>query len=310
MFDHLNLSSTFIGCFHPLFPSSKTVQNQGKNGMFLGLNSTGKELDEETGYGYFGARYMDHELMTGWLSVDPMADKYPGISPYAYCAWNPVKLVDPDGREFVNDWVKNKKTGWYEWSDNAASPDNTPEGYRYVGDDDALLRDLNVRTDYETQEDCETGYSPDMGSNYAGFTRSRCCNDATIKVGVSVKYDKKNISPDNSNGITFDGINIYGFVNQWSKTASGETNTINYNGILEISGTNGFRSQSGFSRPSGAYLSTAGTIPMQATVHIPANVMYNNILTSANIKLGHANASLFNRPKSFSWSLLQKSVIH
>ena len=58
---------------------------------------TGKERDEETGYGYFGARYMDHELMTGWLSVDPMSDKYPSISPYAYCAWNPVKLVDPDG---------------------------------------------------------------------------------------------------------------------------------------------------------------------------------------------------------------------
>ena len=28
-----------------------------------------------------------------------MSDKYPSISPYAYCAWNPVKLVDPDGRE-------------------------------------------------------------------------------------------------------------------------------------------------------------------------------------------------------------------
>ena len=37
--------------------------------------------------------------MTMWLSVDPMADKYPSISPYAYCAWNPVKLVDPDGRD-------------------------------------------------------------------------------------------------------------------------------------------------------------------------------------------------------------------
>jgi len=61
--------------------------------------STGKERDEETGYGYFGARYMDHELMTMWLSVDPLSDKYPSISPYAYCAWNPVKLVDPDGRE-------------------------------------------------------------------------------------------------------------------------------------------------------------------------------------------------------------------
>ena len=59
---------------------------------------TGKERDEETGYGYFGARYMDHELMTMWLSVDPMSDKHPNISPYNYCMWNPVKMVDPDGR--------------------------------------------------------------------------------------------------------------------------------------------------------------------------------------------------------------------
>jgi len=60
---------------------------------------TGKEKDPETGYSHFGARYLEHDLMTGWLSVDPMADKYPSISPYAYCAWNPVKLIDPDGRE-------------------------------------------------------------------------------------------------------------------------------------------------------------------------------------------------------------------
>jgi len=34
-------------------------------------------------------------------SVDPMSDKYPSISPYAYCAWNPVKLVDPDGNFLI-----------------------------------------------------------------------------------------------------------------------------------------------------------------------------------------------------------------
>ena len=28
-----------------------------------------------------------------------MADKYPNMSPYVYCANNPVKLVDPDGME-------------------------------------------------------------------------------------------------------------------------------------------------------------------------------------------------------------------
>ena len=70
-----------------------------KNVCFYRSDSTGKEKDEETGFGYFGARYMDYELMTMWLSVDPMADKYPSISPYAYCNWNPVKLIDPDGRD-------------------------------------------------------------------------------------------------------------------------------------------------------------------------------------------------------------------
>ena len=80
---------------------------------------TGKERDEETGFGYFGARYMDHELMTMWLSVDPMADKYPSVSPYAYCVWNPVRLIDPDGRE-IGDYydTKGNYLGWDGNNDN------------------------------------------------------------------------------------------------------------------------------------------------------------------------------------------------
>ncbi len=57
---------------------------------------SGKEKDSETGYYYFGARYYNPDLSL-WLSVDPMSDKYPSLSPYNYCAWNPMKLVDPDG---------------------------------------------------------------------------------------------------------------------------------------------------------------------------------------------------------------------
>ena len=71
--------------------------NRTISAYFHCSDSTGKERDEETGYGYFGARYMDHELMTMWLSVDRYADKYPFISPYAYCAWKPIKLIDPSG---------------------------------------------------------------------------------------------------------------------------------------------------------------------------------------------------------------------
>ena len=57
-----------------------------------------KEKDAETGYSYFGARYYSSDLSI-WLSVDPMAGKYPSLSPYTYCADNPVKLVDPNGEE-------------------------------------------------------------------------------------------------------------------------------------------------------------------------------------------------------------------
>ena len=55
-----------------------------------------KEKDTETGLSYFGARYYSSDLSI-WLSIDPMSGKYPSLSPYVYCADNPVKLVDPNG---------------------------------------------------------------------------------------------------------------------------------------------------------------------------------------------------------------------
>ena len=57
-----------------------------------------KELDEETGLYYYGARYLNPSIAL-WLSTDPLQGKYPGMSPYNYCAGNPVKMVDPDGRD-------------------------------------------------------------------------------------------------------------------------------------------------------------------------------------------------------------------
>ena len=83
--------------------------DQRTTGYYERFAVTGKERDVETGYGYFGARYMDHELMTMWLSVDPMADKYPSLSPYNYCAWNPIKLIDPNGMEMDDPPSRKKK---------------------------------------------------------------------------------------------------------------------------------------------------------------------------------------------------------
>ena len=80
-------------------PYGELIDNQVPYSYDERYKFTGKERDEETGYDYFGARY--YWQAGTWLSVDPLAGDYPQISPYAYAAWNPIRFIDPDGREIT-----------------------------------------------------------------------------------------------------------------------------------------------------------------------------------------------------------------
>ena len=82
----------------PLRAPLELVPFTGNGASSSGTRRADNVRDQfETGYYAFGARYYDCDLSGIFLSVDPMADKYPSMSPYSYCAWNPVKLVDPNG---------------------------------------------------------------------------------------------------------------------------------------------------------------------------------------------------------------------
>ena len=86
-----------------------TGYRYGFNGMELDnevKNGNGNHLD-------FGARCYDSRLGR-WLSLDPLAHKQPGWSPYKAMRNSPILFNDPDGREeFITITIDNKKTGAY-----------------------------------------------------------------------------------------------------------------------------------------------------------------------------------------------------
>ena len=81
-----------------------------------------KELDEETGMYYYEARYYKPPVFT---SRDAMFEKYFWMTPYAYCANNPVKYVDPSGCEFGD---------YYDENGNWVFNDGINDGRIYVED--------------------------------------------------------------------------------------------------------------------------------------------------------------------------------
>jgi len=82
-------------------PFGTTSYRSGRSETEVSLKRykyNGKERDEETGLYYYGARYYATWLCR-FISTDPLKEKYPNWSPYAYCLSNPLIYIDPDGKQ-------------------------------------------------------------------------------------------------------------------------------------------------------------------------------------------------------------------
>ena len=93
-----------------LMPSGVTLSSSGfdeLHGDADRLRFAGKEDLSGPSLGLlplldFGARLYD-PVSLAWDSPDPLADKYPSLSPYAYCKGDPVNFRDPDGLAWYYD---------------------------------------------------------------------------------------------------------------------------------------------------------------------------------------------------------------
>lgn len=111
--DHLG-SSTFLSDesgqayqFLLYLPWGESMAEQKAGGYTTPYKYTGKELDEEIGMYDYGARFYDPSISL-WTSVDPLTEKYPSFSAYNYVMNNPIKYIDPDGKE-VDDPIYNTR---------------------------------------------------------------------------------------------------------------------------------------------------------------------------------------------------------
>ena len=113
--DHLGSTSYItdakanITQFDAYLPYGELLVDEHTSSEDMPYKFNGKELDQETGLYYYGARYMN-PVTSLWYGVDALAEKYPNFSSFLYCMENPIKLVDPNGME---THVAQNKDGTY-----------------------------------------------------------------------------------------------------------------------------------------------------------------------------------------------------
>ena len=148
--------------FGGVFASTSSVQPYKYNG---------KEYDDTKDLNWYdyGARMYDAALGR-FTTVDPMAEEYYSLSPYAYCGNSPVNKIDPNGM----DWYQNNETKYYTWYEERLKR----EGYTYIGGKGSVLGEFEPIID-----DILTGTFNRESLYSEGFTFDIVPNDKGALIG-------------------------------------------------------------------------------------------------------------------------------
>ncbi len=92
-------------------------------------NYCSKELDRMHGLDLYDSEARWYDSLLGRTStMDPLAEKYYSLSPYLWCAGNPVKYVDPDGR-----WILGNNGKRVSYTKSRGFSKNAPEDVKKLG---------------------------------------------------------------------------------------------------------------------------------------------------------------------------------
>jgi hypothetical protein len=88
---------------------------------------------------------IEQSMTTRFLTIDPMARKYPEMNPYGYCANNPILFKDPNGEEI---WI------YYDDKEGNQQKLQYTAGMEYQGDNAFVTSTVNY---LNTMNDVEAG---------------------------------------------------------------------------------------------------------------------------------------------------------
>ena len=107
--DHLGSTSYItdakanVAQFDAYLPYGELLVDEHSSTEEMPYKFNGKELDQETGLYYYGARYMNPRTSL-WYGVDPHIEEMAFSSSYTYCDDHPVNFVDIKGKKKFN-WI-------------------------------------------------------------------------------------------------------------------------------------------------------------------------------------------------------------
>ena len=264
-----------------------------------------KELDRTHGLDLYDSEARWYDSLIGRTStMDPFAEKYYPISPYSWCASNPMRFVDENGK----DWVKNETNNEYIWMDGVASINTTPEGYEYIGNNEELLKSLNINPNIHVFNDTKYsfGISGDLLKIAIGtLNKYEAFYSANVEIGQSKVY----INGNNVNGLYFKGISFTAVFNQVSISSNADFMTDYKGQFYVVYGDDVYRSIfKNYNEPS---IIGIGVNSRKASVFIDSNnIKQNKGFGLAIIQMGETNNEVFKTlPIRITWPIPYKSYL-